>query len=195
MEASQSSNQVLAVQIGGCLGQGTASVLASHAICRLESRKLKPSVEFNGHSLSEPTSLYRRPSDLVKSLKQSHQPGNKTRGYLIFKLWRHLDDRGSRTGYWIDYMLILHFPLQVCFVVDNKRVEACDLTQQTFCRLARRSHQIRDTKKIRCWLYTTLRREFCSRYLAQTSHLAMEFRHEIHDIPSFTDEDARVVCS
>jgi hypothetical protein len=27
MEASQSSNQVLAVQIGGCLGQGTASVL------------------------------------------------------------------------------------------------------------------------------------------------------------------------
>jgi hypothetical protein len=28
MEASQSSNQVLAIHIGGCLGQGTASVLS-----------------------------------------------------------------------------------------------------------------------------------------------------------------------
>jgi RNA polymerase sigma-70 factor (ECF subfamily) len=77
--------------------------------------------------------------------------------------------------------------------LTRNEVEACDLTQQTFFRLARRSHQIRDTKKIRCWLYTTLRRDFFQPLRAETSHLTIEFRPEIHDIPSFTDEVARAL--
>jgi DNA-directed RNA polymerase specialized sigma24 family protein len=77
--------------------------------------------------------------------------------------------------------------------LTRNEVEACDLTQQTFFRLARRSHQIRDTKKIRCWLYTTLRREFLQSLRTETSHLTIEFRPEIHDIPSFTDEVARAL--
>ncbi len=89
------------------------------------------------------------------------------------------------------YACLCRFALSL----TRNEVEACDLTQQTFFRLARRSHQIRDTKKMRCWLYTTLRRELLQSLRAQTSHLTIEFRPEIQEIPSFTDEVARVVSS
>ena len=44
--------------------------------------------------------------------------------------------------------------------LTKNEAEAGDLTQQTFFILAQRSHQIRDTSKVKCWLFTTLRREF-----------------------------------
>ena len=77
--------------------------------------------------------------------------------------------------------------------LTRNEVEACNLTEQTFFRFARRSHQIRDTRNIRCCLYTTLRREFLQSLRAETGHLTIEFRTEIHDIPSFTDEVARTL--
>lgn len=77
--------------------------------------------------------------------------------------------------------------------LTKNEVRACDLTRQTFFGLAQRSHQIRDTKKLRCWLYTTLRREFLQSLRVQTSHLNIGFRLEIHNIPSFPDEVARAL--
>ena len=39
--------------------------------------------------------------------------------------------------------------------LTKNEAEAGDLTQQTFFILAQRSHQIRDTSKVKCWLFTT----------------------------------------
>jgi RNA polymerase sigma factor (sigma-70 family) len=38
--------------------------------------------------------------------------------------------------------------------------DAVDLTQQTFYRWAQKGHQLRDPKKVKSWLFTTLHREF-----------------------------------
>ncbi|MCC5790269.1 MAG: RNA polymerase sigma factor [Opitutales bacterium] len=38
--------------------------------------------------------------------------------------------------------------------------DAADLTQQTFATWAKKQHQIRDRKKVKSWLFTTLYRDF-----------------------------------
>lgn len=46
------------------------------------------------------------------------------------------------------------------FSLSHEEEEACDLTQETFRRLASKGHQLRDESKIKTWLFTTLYREF-----------------------------------
>jgi hypothetical protein len=83
-----------------------------------------------------------------------------------------LEHRGSQTGYESIvgrfYASLYRFALSL----TRNEVEVCDLTQQTVFRLAQQSHQIRDTTKIKCWLYTTLRREFLQSLRAQRGYLA-----------------------
>lgn len=38
--------------------------------------------------------------------------------------------------------------------------DACDLTQDTFYTLAAKGHQLRDSSKVKTWLFTTLHRKF-----------------------------------
>lgn len=76
--------------------------------------------------------------------------------------------------------------------------EAADLTQQTFFILAQRSHQIRDATKVKCWLFTTLRREFLRTARHQTNHPEVEFIPDHHDSPIVDTSalrlaDARIV--
>jgi RNA polymerase sigma-70 factor (ECF subfamily) len=76
--------------------------------------------------------------------------------------------------------------------------EAADLTQQTFFILAQRSHQIRDVSKIKCWLFTTLRREFLRNARHQSNHPEVEFLPDHHDspivdAPAVRLADARIV--
>ena len=49
---------------------------------------------------------------------------------------------------------------QFAFSLAREEAEACDLTQQTFCIWAAKGHQLRDTSKVKTWLFTTLYREF-----------------------------------
>ena len=57
---------------------------------------------------------------------------------------------------------------QFAFSLAHSEAEACDLTQQTFYIWARKGHQLRDTSKVKTWLYTTLHREFLKTRRRQT---------------------------
>lgn len=60
--------------------------------------------------------------------------------------------------------------------------EAADLAQQTLLILIRRAHQIRDFSQIKCWLFTTLRREFLRTVRCGRKHSEVEFLPDIHDL-------------
>src|SRR6201984_1290941 len=77
------------------------------------------------------------------------------------------------------------------FSLTRNEAEAGDLTQQTFFILAQRSHQIRDVSKVKCWLFTTLRREYLRALRIQLSHPHVEFVPEIHDGPSLSADALR----
>jgi len=49
---------------------------------------------------------------------------------------------------------------QFAYNLTHDEAEACDLTQQTFLKWARKGHQLRDPSKAKTWLFTTLHREF-----------------------------------
>ncbi|MGH7976634.1 MAG: RNA polymerase sigma factor [Limisphaerales bacterium] len=49
---------------------------------------------------------------------------------------------------------------QFAFSLTREEAGACDLTQQTFCVWAAKGHQLRDSSKVKTWLFTTLHREF-----------------------------------
>ena len=54
--------------------------------------------------------------------------------------------------------------------------DAVDLVQQTFLRWGQKGHQLRDEKKVKSWLFTTLHREFLGSRRRQTRfpHIDME---------------------
>ena len=92
-----------------------------------------------------------------------------------------------------------HCPL-FRFAVSLVRSEsdAADLVQQTFLKLAQNLHQIRDFSQIKCWLFTTLRREFLRTVRRRKKHLETEFIPDIHDPPTREPEpwrslDTRIV--
>src|SRR5580698_32986 len=49
---------------------------------------------------------------------------------------------------------------QFAFSLAGTEADASDLTQQTFYIWATKGHQLRDTTKVKTWLFTTLHREF-----------------------------------
>jgi RNA polymerase sigma-70 factor (ECF subfamily) len=57
---------------------------------------------------------------------------------------------------------------QFAFSLTRAEADACDLTQQTFTVWATKGHQLRDTSKVKTWLFTTLHREFLESRRRQT---------------------------
>jgi len=49
---------------------------------------------------------------------------------------------------------------QFAFSLARSEADASDLTQQTFYVWATKGHQLRDTTKVKTWLFTTLHRQF-----------------------------------
>jgi len=71
--------------------------------------------------------------------------------------------------------------------------EAADLTQQTFLILAKRQEQIREPERIKCWLFTTLRREFLRKVRIHTAHPEVEFQREEHEVQAIEPSALRSV--
>jgi DNA-directed RNA polymerase specialized sigma24 family protein len=77
--------------------------------------------------------------------------------------------------------------------LSKSEAKAADLTQQTFFVLAKKSHQIRDLSKVKCWLFTTIRREFLRSVRSQSNHPHVEFRPDVHDSPSVEADAVRAL--
>jgi len=78
--------------------------------------------------------------------------------------------------------------------------EAADLTQETFLILARHQEQIREPERIKCRLFTTLRREFLRKVRIHTAHPEVEFQPEEHEVQAMDPSvlrsiDARIALA
>ena len=62
--------------------------------------------------------------------------------------------------------------------------EAGDLTQQTFYLWASKGHQLRESSKVKSWLFTTLYREYISTYRHTSRFPQVEIEEASHEIPS-----------
>jgi len=60
--------------------------------------------------------------------------------------------------------------------------DAADLVQQTFFTLIQHLHQIRDLSRIKCWLFTTLRRNFLMEVRQRARHREVEFLPDVHGL-------------
>jgi RNA polymerase sigma factor (sigma-70 family) len=60
--------------------------------------------------------------------------------------------------------------------------DAADLVQETFFTLIRHVHQIRDLSRIKCWLFTTLRRNFLTGIRHRAKYREVEFLPDVHGL-------------
>src|SRR5271154_4604036 len=74
------------------------------------------------------------------------------------------------------------------YSLTRTEADACDLTQQTFYIWATKGHQLRDSSKVKTWLFTTLHREFLKvrRTVVRFPHF--ELGDMDHELPSVSPE-------
>lgn len=68
--------------------------------------------------------------------------------------------------------------------------DAVDLTQQTFFRWMQKGHQLRDAKKVKSWLFTTLHREFLGSRRRATRFPHIEMEKVESELPNITTDAA-----
>src|SRR4029079_5589882 len=75
---------------------------------------------------------------------------------------------------------------QFAFSLSQSEAEACDLTQQTFYIWASKGHQLRDSSKVKSWLFTTLHREFLESRRRQTRFPHYELSEVEPELPNIS---------
>ncbi len=87
-----------------------------------------------------------------------------------------------------DNLVAVHYgPLyQFAFSLTRDEADACDLTQQTFCIWAAKGHQLRDTSKVKTWLFTTLHREFLGSRRRQNRFPHIELEYVAGELPTIS---------
>src|SRR5258708_5236417 len=68
--------------------------------------------------------------------------------------------------------------------LTHAEADACDLTQQTFYVWATKGHQLRDRRKVKSWLFTTLHREFLNIHRRTVRFPHFELNDEVEDLPT-----------
>ena len=72
----------------------------------------------------------------------------------------------------------------------GNRDDACELTQETFCRFASKGHQLRDRAKVKTWLFTTLHRVFLGWKRRETRLPHVEMSSVESELPQLAPEAA-----
>ena len=72
---------------------------------------------------------------------------------------------------------------QFALSLTRAEADACDLTQQAFYIWAAKGHQLRDTSKVKTWLFTTLHREFLASRRRQTRFPHVELEQAVGELP------------
>jgi RNA polymerase sigma-70 factor (ECF subfamily) len=83
-----------------------------------------------------------------------------------------------------------YYPMLYRFALSLTRNEsdACDLTQETFSIWAKKGHLLRDTTKVKSWLFTTLYREFISGLRRETRWPKREISEVEDELPVMAPE-------
>ncbi len=94
------------------------------------------------------------------------------------------------------YQHLYRFGLSLCGNTDV----ACDLTQETFYLAIKNEHQLRDTLKVRSWLFTILYRSYLPKRRHETRFPHHELDLVVQELPCAEPErverlDAQVVVS
>ena len=81
-----------------------------------------------------------------------------------------------------------HYQALYRFALSLTRSEsdAMDLTQQTFYVWATKGHQLRDTSRVKAWLYTTLHRVFLRMRRDQSRFPEQDFEEVIEHLPALS---------
>lgn len=72
----------------------------------------------------------------------------------------------------------------------GNRDDACELTQETFCRFASKGHQLRDRAKLKSWLFTTLYRVYLGWKRRDTQLPHVEMSSVENELPHLAPEAA-----
>jgi RNA polymerase sigma-70 factor (ECF subfamily) len=72
---------------------------------------------------------------------------------------------------------------QFAFSLARDEAEACDLVQQVFSIWAKKGHQLRDTTKVKTWLFTALYREFLGLRRKRIRFPHIELEHADAELP------------
>ena len=73
---------------------------------------------------------------------------------------------------------------QFAFSLTRDEADSCDLVQQTFYIWASKGHQLRDTTKVKTWLFTSLHREFLGRRRKLTRFPQVELENAETELPA-----------
>ena len=92
----------------------------------------------------------------------------------------------------LDAIVEAHHPGLFAFALSlaGNRDDACELTQETFCRFASKGHQFRDRTKVKSWLFTTLYRVYLGWKRRDTRLPHVEMSSVETELPHFAPEAA-----
>lgn len=82
------------------------------------------------------------------------------------------------------YPMLYRFALSLA----RNEADACDLTQQTFSVWATKGHLLRDSSKVKSWLFTTLYREFISNWRREMRWPKEELSEVENELPAALPE-------